>query len=313
MLVVTDFEDLPSDLPPAILTIGVFDGVHVGHRAVLHQIVSRARQTDGTALLLTFSPHPQKVIASGEAPPLLQTKEQKAEMLSQAGVDVLVRMPFTRRLSLYPPEQFLEKILFHARVGEVYVGSNFRFGHRRAGSFQLLQTMGEARGIRVGGIEQVKLNGDRVSSTLIRQAVRDGQMEDAARMLGRPYQISGTVVRGQGRGHQLGFPTANLQVHNELVPLTGVYVTVSELSGTQHPSVTNVGHRPTVQSTLPDDRPIVETHLLDGSANLYGRPMRTSFHTRLRPEQKFDSLESLQLQIQKDVRAARAYFKENKP
>ena len=312
MLVVEDFDKLPAGLPPSILTVGVFDGIHVGHQEILNQVVSRAKTTSSTAGLLTFSPHPRKIIASGDAPPSLQTTKQKIEMLSDAGIDLLIRVSFTRRLSLYTPENFLEKILFHPQTKEIYVGSNFRFGHRRTGNFKLLKSMGDSHGIHVGMIKRIKLHGHRVSSTLIRKAISDGDVGSATHMLGRPYQVSGTVIRGEGRGRKLGFPTANIQVENELVPLPGVYVTISEVNGLKHPSVTNVGYRPTVQPQLANDRPVVESHLLECSTNLYGLPIRTDFLARLRPERKFDSLDSLQLQIDKDVKTATAYFKESR-
>ena len=171
MLVVEDFDELPSYLPPSILTVGVVDGIHVGHQEILKKIVSRSRTTSSTAGLLTFSPHPRKIIASGDAPPSLQTTKQKTEMLGNAGIDLLIRISFTRRLSLYTPEKFLEKILFHPQIKEIYVGSNFRFGHRRTGNFKLLKDMGDTHGIHVGMIKRIKLNGHRVSSTLIRKAV----------------------------------------------------------------------------------------------------------------------------------------------
>jgi riboflavin kinase/FMN adenylyltransferase len=311
MLMVEGFDELPADLPPSILTVGVFDGIHVGHQEILNQIVSRAKATSSTAGLLTFSPHPRKIIASGDAPPSLQTTEQKTEMLSNVGIDLLISIPFTRRLSLYTPEKFLEKILFHPITKEIYVGSNFRFGHRRTGNFELLKGMGDSHGIHVGMIKRIKLHGHRVSSTLVRKAVRNGDVGNAAHLLGRPYQISGTVIRGEGRGQTLGFPTANIQVENELVPLPGVYVTISEVNGLKHPSVTNVGYRPTIQPQLANDLPVVESHLLEHSTNLYGLPIRTDFLVRLRPERRFDSLDSLQLQIDKDVKTAKAYLKES--
>ncbi len=312
MLVVEDFDELPSDLPPSILTVGVFDGIHIGHQEILKKIVSRSRTTSSTAGLLTFSPHPRKIIASEDAPPSLQTTKQKTEMLGNAGIDLLIRISFTRRLSLYTPEKFLEKILFHPQIKEIYVGSNFRFGHRRTGNFELLKGMGDTHGIHVGMIKRIKLNGHRVSSTLIRKAVRDGDLRSATHMLGRPYQISGTIIRGEGRGQKLGFPTANIKVDNELIPLSGVYVTVSEVNGLKYPSVTNVGYRPTVQTPATHDQPVVESHLLEHSTNLYGLPIQTDFLTRVRPERKFDSLDSLQLQIDKDVKTATAYFKESR-
>ena len=310
MRVVEDLDFLPRELASPILTIGVFDGVHLGHQEILKRVVSRAAEAGGAAVVLTFRPHPQKVISPGDAPLLLQTDEQKIELLEREGIDVLVRMPFTRKLSLLSPRQFVESVLHQRGLREVCVGSNFRFGHRRTGDFPLLCELAEECGIRVEGIEQVRMPQGRISSTRIRENLRLGRVWEASSMLGRPYEIWGTVVKGAGRGARLGFPTANLQVLNELIPAVGVYVTQVECDGVPVGSVTNIGVRPTLTPGT-DPLPVVESHILDFDGNLYGQPLRLRFLKRLRAEKKFDDVEKLQHQIQCDIQSARDYGKRN--
>ena len=310
MRVVENLDLLSSELACPVLTIGVFDGVHLGHQEILKRVVSRAGEVGGTAVVLTFRPHPQKVISSGDAPPLLQTDEQKIELLERGGIEVVVRIPFTRKLSLSSPRQFVESVLDHRGIREVHVGSNFRFGHRRAGDFQLLRELAGECGIRVEGIEQVRMGQGRISSTMIRENLGLGRVEEASSMLGRPYEIRGTVVKGAGRGGRLGFPTANLQVWNELIPAVGVYVTQVQLDGAPIGSVTNIGFRPTLTPGT-DPLPVVESHILDFNGNLYGQPLRLRFLKPLRPEEKFDNVEKLQHQVQRDIQNARDYLKEN--
>ena len=310
MRVVENLDLLSSELACPVLTIGVFDGVHLGHQEILKRVVSRAGEVGGTAVVLTFRPHPQKVISSGDAPPLLQTDEQKIELLERGGIEVVVRIPFTRKLSLSSPRRFVESVLDHRGIREVHVGSNFRFGHRRAGDFQLLRELAGECGIRVEGIEQVRMGQGRISSTMIRENLGLGRVEEASSMLGRPYEIRGTVVKGAGRGDRLGFPTANLQVWNELIPAVGVYVTQVQLDGAPIGSVTNIGFRPTLTPGT-DPLPVVESHLLDFNGNLYGQPLRLRFLKPLRPEEKFDNVEKLQHQVQRDIQKARDYLKEN--
>ena len=294
-----------------VLTIGVFDGLHLGHQKILERVVWKAAEVGGSAIVLTFEPHPQKVISPGDAPLLLQTSEQKIEFLKAKGIDVLVQMPFTRRLSLLSPVQFVETVLLDRGIREVYVGSNFRFGHRRKGDCRLLKELAEKRGIRVEQIEQVRAGQDRISSTKIRKSLIRGRVGRAATMLGRAYEVMGTVVKGAKRGAILGFPTANLQLHNELSPAPGVYVTQVQLEDRLIGSVTNIGFRPTLARAQGSDlRPVIESHLLDFSGDLYGQLLQISFLKRLRPEKKFESIEKLQLQIRGDIHDARQFLKE---
>lgn len=296
--------DVSECLPFPVVAIGVFDGVHIGHQQIVRSVSTRARERNGRSVILTFDPHPQKVI--GNSPPLLQTLEQRIEVLEVLGIDVLVICPFTRRLSLLTPEDFVGEVLLTLGAREVHVGTNFRFGHRRSGDFHELERLGARHGFGVFATEAVAFRGERVSSTRVRNAVVEGRVELVSRLLGRPYQIRGTVVRGSGNGLEFGYPTANLQVENELIPGKGVYVSRVRVNGEGFVGATNIGLRPTVERHLPT-RPIVETHLLDFEGDLYGKQMSLDLCFRVRDEKKFDSVEQLKARIASDVRKAREY------
>jgi riboflavin kinase/FMN adenylyltransferase len=258
MQIVSSIRNLPDPLAYPVMAIGVFDGVHCGHQKILRQIVNRAQRQDGTAVLLSFDPHPQKVISSGDAPALIQTPRQRYDLLAELGVHILVRLPFTRRLSLMKPEDFAKQVLLRMGIREIHVGSNFRFGHRRSGDFSALRILGQTLGFDVHRIGRVLFRGERISSTRIRSLIKDGRVALAKRLLGRPYQIQGTVVRGAGKGKQIGFPTANLESENELAPATGVYATRALLNGKSYVGATNVGYRPTVYAES-ETTPTIET------------------------------------------------------
>ena len=299
-------ESLPEGLRDPVMTIGVFDGLHLGHQKILRGLVQRARERDGTSVLLTFTPHPQKVILPGDAPPLLQTFSQKAEMLRGLGVDVTVRLPFTRELSLYSPDQFARKILDYHGIREVHVGRNFRFGHGRKGDFQTLEALGRNSQFSVHPTEPVCCRGSRVSSTKIRHGLKQGHVSLARRFLARPYEIRGTVVRGSDRGTLIGYPTANLDPENELIPATGVYVTRVRVDGITHWGGTNIGYRPTLDQQE-RVRPVIETHLIDVEQDLYGKSMSLEFFFRLRSEKQFAGIEHLKKQIDHDILRVRQY------
>jgi riboflavin kinase / FMN adenylyltransferase len=290
----------PADRVPRIGAIGVFDGIHIGHQRILRRVVDRARSVNGESIVLSFFPHPQKVIASGSAPPLLQTFEQQAELLAAVGIDVFLRLPFTRRLSLKRPREFVEDILDRVGFKEIHVGGNFRFGHRRAGDFERLVELGEEFGFRAVQTEAVDFRGERVSSTRVRREVQAGRVALVKRLLGRPYAIRGTVVKGAQRGARLGFPTANLLPENELIPATGVYVSRARIAQGEFLGATNIGYRPTVQGYR-EPQPTVETHLLEFSGDLYGQCLEIEFCQRLREERRFDGLEALIAQVGRDM------------
>jgi len=300
MKVIETIHELPARLEHPVVALGVFDGVHIGHQQIIREVVRRARDHSGTAIVLSFFPHPQKVIASGNAPPLLQTFEQQAEMLDQLGIDIFLRLPFTRRLSLLSPLEFVQDLLLRTGSREVHVGANFRFGHRRKGDFETLRGLGSQFGFTVKQTAIVRFRGTRVSSTVLRALIREGQVALAKRLLGRPYEIRGSIVKGARRGIELGFPTANLKPDNELAPTTGVYVTRAFVNGAEYVGATNIGFRPTIQG-FREPEPTIETHLLGFSGDLYGQAMRLQFCFRIRPERRFDTADALIQRIRKDI------------
>ncbi|MGH0030015.1 MAG: bifunctional riboflavin kinase/FAD synthetase [Myxococcota bacterium] len=297
-----------------IVTIGNFDGIHLGHRAILNTVVARAKDLGGEAVVYTFDPHPRKVLRPESAPGLLTTLDQKIELLAEAGVDAVVVEPFTREFASTEAEDFIRTCL-HERLDpvEVYVGYDFHFGRDREGSMRLLTELGPRLGFAVTIIPEVTVDEGDVNSTRIRQLLAEGDPERAARMLGRPFTIRGEVVRGDERGRGIGFPTANLAPENEVLPAPGVYGGHARMldegdpaRGARFPIVTNVGRRPTFDG----EEVRAEAHLIDWSGDLYGRRIEISFAFRLRPERKFDGVKALKEQIGKDVAEARRRLEE---
>jgi riboflavin kinase/FMN adenylyltransferase len=301
-------ERFPLPERGCVLTVGNFDGVHRGHQALLAAVVERARALGRPAAVYTFDPHPRRVLQPDAAQPLLMTREQLAEALAERGVDVLVREPFTPGFAALSPEAFLTDVL-HERIApaEIFVGRDFHFGKGRGGSDDTLSRLAPGLGMRVVIVPQVRAGGGDVSSSRVRAAIVAGDTADAALCLGRPYAIRGRVAEGDRRGRTLGFPTANLEPENELIPRNGVYATRVRLfeggglSARALPGVTNVGTRPTIGP----GRVGVETHLFDFSADLYGRRLELAFERRLRDEQRFPDLDALRAQIAADAAAAR--------
>jgi riboflavin kinase / FMN adenylyltransferase len=289
--------------PQAAVTVGNFDGVHRGHQALVSAVVRAARAAGGTALALTFDPHPSRVLSPDRAPAALMTLEQKAEVLGSLGLDQVVALAFTAETAAAPPEEFAREVL-HDVLGArtVVVGSNFRFGRGRAGDLALLQELGGSLGFRVEGVAPVLHEGAPISSTRIREALARGAVGAAAELLGRAYFVDGVVGRGDGRGRTLGIPTANLEPVNEILPGRGVYVGQATVGGGCWGAVVNVGKRPTFGGT----RTTLEAHLLGFDGDLYGRPLRLGFRERLREERTFPGPEALVAQIREDVERARA-------
>jgi riboflavin kinase/FMN adenylyltransferase len=298
--------------PPerAVLTIGNFDGLHRGHRAITEVVRVRARAVDGTAVVYTFDPHPRKVVQPETAPGMLLTLDQKLELLEAAGMDLVVLEPFDAAFARTPPERFVRECI-HERIRplEVYVGYDFHFGKDREGSMRLLTEMGPHLGFSVTVIPEVTVGDRDVNSTRIRTLLAEGEVGEAAELLGRPYAVRGRVVRGDQRGRTLGFPTLNLDLESEILPAHGVYAgRVRFLDAGEPPagsiflSVANVGRRPTF---APDDPPLAEAHLLDFAGEAYGRAIELAFEHRLRAERRFDGPDALREQIARDVEAAR--------
>jgi riboflavin kinase/FMN adenylyltransferase len=288
-----------------VLALGNFDGVHRGHMRLIDEVRQQAAEHGGTPAAMIFEPHPPRVLRPDKAPPLLMTLDQKLEAFARAGLEAVAVVRFTTELSRWEPELFVETVLVDwLQVAEVRVGENFLFGRERAGTYTLLRALGEDLGFRVGSIDPVRYKDFVVSSTRIRRLVADGRVDEAGALLGHHYFIDGLVVRGDGRGRDLGFPTANLETENELVPAHGIYATLATVDGVCHRSVSSLGVRPTIG----EGPATIETHLLDGGGDLYGRRLRLAFVKWLREERKFATLEDLTDEIAKDCQRAAALF-----
>lgn len=296
----------PSRWMSPVLALGNFDGLHRGHQKIIERVRRSAADRNGAALVLTFDPHPPRVVRPDKAPPLLMTMPQKLDGLSRAGLTGTAVVRFTAAFSQWSPDAFVRQVLVEwLRVSEVWVGADFLFGHERAGTFSVLRALGAQYGFRAEKIDPVRYKEFVVSSTRIRRLVAEGRVDEAGALLGHHYAIGGTVVHGAARGRLLGFPTANLSTDNELVPPTGVYATAAEIGGTRWPAVTNIGVRPTFESV---GAVTIETHVLGLDADVYGAPLSLSFIQRLRDERRFPDVDALKEQIQADVRRARRLF-----
>ncbi len=286
------------------LAIGVFDGVHLGHQAVISTSTSHAGSADGTPVVITFDPHPLKVLRPRNAPHLLTATQHKIALIRDLGVEHLLVINFDKKFAATPPENFIEQLVIHSRpLREICVGHEWSFGKDRRGNLDLLKKLGAQFDFDVVGIPPVKVNGAVVSSTAIRQAVEKGDFAKAAAMLGRDYTILGTVKAGDKLGKKLGYPTANLSAHSEQFPPNGVYLVEARIQGVFYHGVVNLGYRPTISSGKSER--VLEIYLLDFDRDIYGENVEVRFVRYLRPERKFDSLEALVGQIELDVRQAR--------
>jgi len=289
-----------------VLALGNFDGVHRGHRKILERLRRVAGERGAASVVMTFDPHPPRVVRPDKAPPLIMTKAQKLEALEEAGVQGAAIVRFTRELSQWDPETFVRTVLVDwLRVSEVWVGANFLFGHDRSGNFSLLRSLGARYGFKAEKIDPVRYKDFVVSSTRVRRLVSEARVDEASALLGHPYFIDGMVVHGDQRGRTIGFPTANLCTDNELVPPYGVYATTAIIDGIVRPSITNIGTRPTVDTS---GKMTIETHIFDFDRDLYGMKVRLAFVQRLRDERAFDSLDGLKSQIAADCTRARVLF-----
>jgi len=299
----------PSHLPPhgCVATIGNFDGVHLGHRAVIERLAIQGQQQGLPVCVVLFEPQPREFFDPENAPPRLMRLREKVDRLSELPVDYSLILRFNRALASMPPDDFIQTILIDALdVRHLVIGDDFRFGRRREGDFNLLKQAGKKAGFEVADTPSVLIDGERISSTLIREALLAGDLSRAARLLGKPYEVCGRVIHGQKRGRLMGFPTANLLMQRKNTPIRGVFaVTMRGLCELPLPGVANVGVRPTLSG---DETVLLETHLLDFNGDLYGKRVEVEFHHKLREERRFNGLSELRIQIEKDITAARDYF-----
>lgn len=292
---------------PTVLAIGNFDGVHLGHVALVRSLVNAARRLAAVPTVLTFEPHPREFFSPESAPARLTTLREKLELLADCGAEQAMVCHFNAGFAALSAEQFVEEVLVRGlQVRHVLIGDDFRFGKGRRGDLELLAAEGQRHDFTVEAMDSVIVDGDRVSSSGVRDALAGGDMERAARFLGRPYVIDGRVVHGDKIGRQIGFCTANIRIKHNPLPMTGVFaVEVGGLGDKPLPGVANLGVRP----TLGGSRPLLEVHLFDFNRDIYGAHLSVRFVHKLRDEQKFSSFDALKAQIAQDAQAARAYFK----
>ncbi|MGB2929373.1 MAG: bifunctional riboflavin kinase/FAD synthetase [Desulfobacterales bacterium] len=290
----------------AVITIGNFDGVHIGHQALFHEVIEKADAIDGTSIVMTFEPHPVRVLKQNGHPPLITLYEQKVELIESSGIDILICIPFTLEFAAISAKEFVEDILL-TRIGmkAIVVGEDYTFGKNRKGDIKLLQTYAKNHGFEVivaDWILTLNKSPDKISSTRTRELVIAGRVAEAQKLLGRYYQIRGVVTTGRNRGGRLlGFPTANIILHDELCPKTGVYAVTVEFGSKTHKGVANIGYSP----TFGDHIFSVEVHILDFNENIYDRKIRVNFIQRIRDEKKFSNISELSDQIKKDIVKAR--------
>lgn len=291
---------------PVVLAIGNFDGVHLGHAALVRRLRELAEATGCPPTVLTFEPHPRDFFAPASAPARLTTLREKFELLADCGIEQIMVCRFDARFAALTADEFIDAVLVQSlRVRHVVIGDDFRFGRGRTGDFALLQEAGRRHGFGVEAMGSVTVDGERVSSSGVRRALAEGDMEKAARLLGRPYVIDGQVSHGDKIGRQLGFATANIRIKHNPLPMTGVFaVEVAGLGPQPLPGVANLGIRPTVGGT----RPLLEVHLFDFDRDIYGAHISVRFRHKLRAEQRFPNFDALKAQIAADAAAARAYF-----
>jgi len=289
------------------LGIGFFDGVHLGHQQIIRQTLTDAGQHEAIGLVITFDRHPNTVVAPARVPPLIYPLPRKLRVIESMGADTLLLIHFDRAFSEQTGEAFIRGLARDlGQIQSLCVGSNFVFGHKRGGNVDLLRRLGSELNFMVHGMAAVSLDGRAVSSTRIREAIRAGDLDRVSQMLGRAYSLAGTVVRGDGLGHQLGFPTANLDATGLALPPHGVYAVHAQAGGKTHRAVLNIGLRPTLQNPNPQLR--VEAHLMDFTGDLYGQNLEVTFVDKLRAEAKFASLAELRQQIARDILEAQLRF-----
>ena len=303
-------DNLPEDIKNPVVTIGNFDGVHWAHQAIFKKVIERAKDLNGTSVVITFEPHPIKVMSPDKARPLITLLEQKGELVINQGIDIFLLIKFTREFAAIPARDFVKDILVgKLGIKEIVVGYDYAFGYRREGNIKLLKEMGQQFNFEVHQVGTVYVGNSLVSSTSIRNLIMDGRVSEAKRLLGRNYQIRGEVIRGRDRGGPLlGYPTANLRLVDELIPKEGVYIVTVDLDGKIYQGLTNIGYNPTFK----DKTLSVEAHIFDLSADILKKKIKINFISHLRDEITFASVKELSKQISRDIKQAREFFSKGK-
>lgn len=297
--------DTAAKFPKPILTIGNYDGVHIGHRLIIARVVEKARAVSGTPMLMTFSPHPHSVLEPDSYIRLITPLHLKEKLIAESGIEAMFVIPFNDHLRSISPEDFIEDILLRRLgVAGIIVGYDFRFGKGGSGDVKMLQNFAQKKGFYFDVVEAVTIDGEKIGSNRIRRLIMDGDVRNAARLLDRPHMIEGMVVHGVNRGKSIGFPTINFETVFELIPQNGVYITEVGFDGQRWPSVTNIGFNPTFDGK----KLLVETHILNYSGDLYDREVVIYFHERIREERRFKDIAELKTRIFEDVAFARKYF-----
>ena len=302
MILITDLSKINNRFTSSIITLGNFDGLHLGHQELIKKIILRAKETDSLSMVVTFRPHPLKILAPEKCPPLISIYEEKIQLIEKLGIDVLVKIPFTIDFSKMEPRDFVKNILVDLLgAKEIFVGYNYRFGKGRKGNIQMLKDLGKELGFIVREIEQVSLDGEVISSTRIRQLLTNGEVEHAAKLLGRPYALCGIVVKGDGRGRGLGFPTANIASRHSIIPSNGVYAVRLFVRDKYYSGIVNIGMRPTFDAKSM----AIEVHIFDFDEDIYGEEMTVYFANKIREERKFGNAQALIKQINADINIAK--------
>jgi riboflavin kinase/FMN adenylyltransferase len=311
MEVLNEITELKTVPGPTHLAIGVFDGVHLGHQAVIGRAIESAELTGGSTVVATFHPHPVRVLRPEKAPRLLTSTQHKIRLIRSLGVDALLILQFTLEFSRTPPELFIQNLVRASnQLRQICVGREFAFGANRSGSVRLLEELSPKFGFELGTVPPVLVGGQVVSSTLVRSAIECGALDFANSLLGREFTILGTVSEGRRLGRSLGFPTANLRAHNEQFPPNGVYAAKAWFDGGEYGGVVNIGVRPTIEHEAGER--LLELHLFDFKQDIYGRDVEVAFLRYLRPERKFSGIEELRAQIQRDAEEARHIYESDK-
>jgi len=308
MHLITDLKDLQQRFTNSIITLGNFDGLHRGHQELIRMVISRAKETGAVSMVVTFRPHPLKILCPEKCPPLISIYEEKIKLIEDLGIDVLVKIPFTLEFAGMTPEAFVREVLcgmLGAR--EIFVGANYRFGRERKGTVQTLSDLGRECGFVVREVGQISLDGEVISSTKIRHLLKNGEVDQASRLLGRAYAITGVVVRGDGRGRTLGFPTANVAPKHAIIPAHGVYAVRLFVRDRFYDGIANIGIRPTFsKETLS-----IEAYLFAFDEDIYGEEISVYFLEKIRDEKKFGSVDELVSQIRHDIEQAKQIHKKN--